>query len=156
MASARNAITRVLQEELHRKDQIKSALVVNATYAKYTYKGSGDITDSANYQISYHHPYHRGSQREIISEGYIDEHIILSGGEIDKKIESYLKEESGKILLRIEMILIETYTLRRTHGGSYIPPLKSSPIKSVLSIQIIQILSIRLQASHQTIVFGRH
>src|SRR3954470_13869843 len=121
IASACNAITRVLQEELHRKDQIKSALVVNATYAKYTYKGSGDITDPVNYQVSYHHPYHRGGQREILSEKYIDEHITLSGVEIDKKIESYLKEESGKILLRIEIILIESYTLYRAHEGSYIP-----------------------------------
>ncbi|GBB97514.1 hypothetical protein RclHR1_00030071 [Rhizophagus clarus] len=121
MASAHNAITRVLQEELHKKDQIKTALVVHATYAKYTYKGSGDILDQENYKISYHHPYHRSLMREILSEKYIDEHITFSGGEINKKIESYLKEESGKILLRIEMILIESYTLCRSYGGSYIP-----------------------------------
>ena len=66
-------------------------MVVYATYVKYTYKGIGDITDIANYKATYHHPYHRGDQREILSEQYIDEHITLSGGEIDNKIEKYLK-----------------------------------------------------------------
>ncbi|CAG8517147.1 22089_t:CDS:2 [Cetraspora pellucida] len=41
-ASAYKAITNILKEELHKKDQIKSALVAYATYIKYTYKGSGD------------------------------------------------------------------------------------------------------------------
>jgi hypothetical protein len=74
-----------------------------------------------NYYVSYHHPYHRGAQREILSEGYIDEHITKSAGEINEKIEKYLKEESGKILLRLEMVLIETYTFRQALGVSYIP-----------------------------------
>src|SRR5215475_11790926 len=91
IGSTHNAITDVLQEELHRKDQIKSALVVHATYVSYKYKGMGDISDPANYEANYHHPYHRGGMREILSESYIDEHITLSGGKIDKKIESYLK-----------------------------------------------------------------
>src|SRR5215216_3900185 len=124
IAEARGAITDVLKEELHKRDQIKSALVINATYVSYTYKGTGDISDRANYIAKYHYPYHRSYQREILSEQYIDEYITQSGVEIDQKIESYLKEESGKILLRLEMILIESYTLRRALGGSYILTLK--------------------------------
>src|SRR4051794_23414048 len=54
MASSHEAITRVLQEELYRKDQIKLALVIYVTYAKYTYKGSDDITNLTNYEVSYH------------------------------------------------------------------------------------------------------
>ncbi|GES86542.1 hypothetical protein GLOIN_2v1477922 [Rhizophagus clarus] len=103
IAEARGAITDVLKEELSKRDQIKSALVVHATYVSYTYKGTGDISNRANYIPKYHHPYHRSQQREILSEQYIDEHITKSGVEIDKKIEKYLKEESGKILLRLEM-----------------------------------------------------
>ena len=99
IASARNAITNVLKEELHRRDQIKLALVVNATYISYKYNGSGDPSDLANYTTKYHHPYHRSQQHKILSEQYIDEHITQSGVEIDQKIESYLKEKSGKILL---------------------------------------------------------
>jgi hypothetical protein len=74
-------------------------LVIYATYVSYTYKETGDISDRANYTAKYHHPYHRSYQREILSEQYIDEHITQSGVEIDQKIERYLKEESGKILL---------------------------------------------------------
>ena len=99
IASARNAITDVLKEELHRRDQIKSALVINATYISYRYNGSGDPSDWANYTIKYHHLYHRSHQREILSEQYIDEHITQSDVEIDQKIERYLKEELGEILL---------------------------------------------------------
>ncbi|GES91554.1 hypothetical protein GLOIN_2v1480811 [Rhizophagus clarus] len=95
IAEARGAITDVLKEELRKRDQIKSALVIYATYVSYTYKGEGDIEDRANYTAKYHHPYHRSNQREILSEEYIDEHITLSGVEIDKRIEKYLKEESG-------------------------------------------------------------
>src|SRR5215216_2024765 len=121
IAEARGAITDVHKEELHKRDQIKSALVIHATYVSYTYKGTGDISDWANYTAKYHHPYHRSYQREILSKQYIDEHITQSGVEIDQKIESYLKEESGKILLRLEMVLIESYTLRRALRGSYKP-----------------------------------
>ena len=88
MASSREAITSVLQEELHKKDQIKSALVIYATYVKNTYKGKGDIVDPTNYETNYHHSYHRGSMREILSEKCIDEHITLSGREIDKRSNS--------------------------------------------------------------------
>src|SRR5215216_1821153 len=121
IAEARGVITDVLKEELHKRDQIKSALVIYATYVSYTYKGTGDISNRANYTTKYHHPYHISYQREILSEQYIDEHITQSDVEINQKIKSYLKEESGKILLRLEMILIESYTLRRALGGYYIP-----------------------------------
>jgi hypothetical protein len=88
IAEAREAISDVLKEELHKRDQIKSALVINATYVSYTYKGTGDISDWANYIAKYHHSYHRSHQREILSEQYIDKHITQSGVEIDQKIES--------------------------------------------------------------------
>ena len=52
IGAAREATSDVLQEELHRKDQIKSVLVVNAIYVKYKYKGSGDPVDLANYKAS--------------------------------------------------------------------------------------------------------
>ncbi|CAG8815438.1 3152_t:CDS:2, partial [Racocetra fulgida] len=41
-------ITKVLKEELQKKDQIKSALVVSATYVKYKYK-SGDPSNIENH-----------------------------------------------------------------------------------------------------------
>ena len=57
----------------------------------------------------------------LLSKNDIDQHLIQFVEEIDKKIESYLKEESGKILLRLEMIFIESYIYRQANGGSYIP-----------------------------------
>ena len=57
----------------------------------------------------------------LLSENDIDQHLTQSVGEIDEKIESYLKEESGKILLRLEMIFIESYIYHRANRGSYIP-----------------------------------
>jgi len=121
MGAAREAITDVLQEELHRKDQIKSLLVVNATYVKYKYKGSGDPADPTNFEASYLPTYHRGNMRAILSKNDIAKHITQSVGEIDGQIEKNMKEESGKILLRIESVFIESYTYRRAGGGSFIP-----------------------------------
>ncbi|KAF0559378.1 gastrula zinc finger protein xlcgf46.1 [Gigaspora margarita] len=121
MGSSRSAITDILKKELRKKDQIKLALVINATYIKYEYKGIGDMADIKNYNTSYHYPYHRSNMHVLLSENDIDQHLIQSVGEIDEKIEAYMKEGSGKILLRLEMILIETYTLHRSNGGSYIP-----------------------------------
>src|SRR5437667_7098838 len=118
IASARNQITDVLKEELHRRDQIKSAIVIKATYVRYKYI-RGDVTNINNYEKTYYHPYHRGEQHILLSENDIDDHITNSTGEIDEKIEKYLKEESGKILLQLEMVLIESYTLRRATGGSH-------------------------------------
>src|SRR5277367_1401348 len=109
---AREAITDILQEELHRKDQIKSVLVVKAIYVKYKYKGTGDPADPANYEASYLNTYHKGNMRAILSKNDIEKHITQSVREIDRKIEKYLKEESGKILLYIESVFIESYTYR--------------------------------------------
>ena len=103
-------------------------MVIYATYARYKYVGSSDVTNKNNYEITYYHPYHRGKQHILLSENDIDEHITNSAGEIDEKIEKYLKEESGKILLRLEMVLIESYTLRRATGGSYKPLPRGLPI----------------------------
>ena len=90
---------------------------------KYKYKG-GDASDLKNYIASYYNSYHRGNQHVLLSEENIDEYITRSAGEIDKKIEAYLKEESGKILLQLEMVFMESYTYRRTYRGSFIPTSK--------------------------------
>ena len=95
IASARKQITDVLKEELNRKDQIKSAIVIYATYMKYKYLGSGDITDIKNYEKTYHHLYHRGDQHILLSENDIDEHLTHFDLEIDNKIEKILKDGSG-------------------------------------------------------------
>ena len=57
----------------------------------------------------------------LLSENNIDQHLTQSVREIDEKIESYLKEESGKILLRLEIIFIESYIYCRANRGFYIP-----------------------------------
>ena len=121
MASTRKAITNILKEELYKKNQIKISLVIESTYIKYKYKGEGNPSDKANYKANYAHSYHRRKQHILLSENDINPHLIQSVGEIDIQIENYLKEESDKILLRIENIFIESYTYRRTNGGSYIP-----------------------------------
>ena len=120
VTSARKQITDVLKEELHRKDQIKLTMVVYAIYIKYKYLRSDDIADKRNYEITYHHSYHREKQHILLSKHYIDEYIIKSAGEIDEKIKKYLKEESGKILLWLEMIIIESYTYCWATGESHI------------------------------------
>ena len=58
--------------------------------------------------------------RAILSKNDIGKHITQSVGEIDRKIEKHLREESGKILLHIESVFIESYTYHRAEGGSYI------------------------------------
>src|SRR5271154_3295372 len=82
MGIACEAITDVLQEELHEKDQIKSVLVINATYVKYKYKGSGDPADSTNYEASYLNTYYRGNMRAILLKNDIEKHITQSVREI--------------------------------------------------------------------------
>ncbi|CAG8632907.1 9247_t:CDS:2, partial [Ambispora leptoticha] len=109
MGSARGAITKVLKED-------------------------GDPSNIENYSASYHHPYHRGNQHLLLSKSDIDEYITRSAGEIDKKIETYLREESGKILLRLEIVFIEAYTYRRSLGGSYIP----TPMRLVSRRELIK------------------
>jgi len=118
MALAREQITSVLKAELRRKDQIKSAIVVYCNYMKMEKKDKGD------YKVEipiYEQKYHNGKMRAILSENDIDEHITLSAGEIDAKIEKFLTNGSGWILIRIEMIFIEAYTYKRATGGSYKP-----------------------------------
>ena len=65
--------------------------------------------------------YYRGEMRAILSENDINEHITLSAGKIDEKIESFLSNGSGWKLIRIEMIYIDVYAYRRGTGGSYKP-----------------------------------
>src|ERR1043165_3369708 len=124
VAFACKQITDILKEKLRKKNQIKSTIVVYVTYMKYKYFRSGDIADKKNYEITYYHPYHRGKQHIFLLENDIDDHIIKSVREIDEKIEKYLKEESDKILLQLEIVLIESYTLRQATGGSYKPTSK--------------------------------
>src|SRR5439155_14534830 len=73
----------------------------------------------------YDQKYHNGKMRVILSENDIDEHITLSAGEIDAKIERFLNNGSGWTLIRIEMIYIEVYAYRRAVGGSFKPTPKN-------------------------------
>ena len=76
-----------------------------------------------------------GEQYIFLSENDIDDHITKSAGKIDKKIKKYLKEESGKILLWLEMVLIESYTYRRATGGSYEPtPKRLANTKCIINL----------------------
>ena len=136
--SARSSITNILKKELYKKDQIKSALIIHATYIKCKNKGIGNSTDIKNYDTSYYHPYHKSNMHVLFSKNDIDQHLTQSVGEINEKIESYLKEESGKILLRLEIIFIESY-IELMEVPIFLLP-KNLPIQSVLSIQTIQIL----------------
>ncbi|GES97967.1 hypothetical protein GLOIN_2v1481003 [Rhizophagus clarus] len=115
ISASRPKIKEVLQTELHRKDQIKSAIVVKCLYLL----DKKDKEDFANkvYKVKYH----RGEMRAILLEGNIDEHITLTVGEIDKQVEEALLKGSGYTLERIEEISIEAYNLKRGTGGSFIP-----------------------------------
>ncbi|RGB42179.1 hypothetical protein C1646_751374 [Rhizophagus diaphanus] len=103
ISAFRPKIKEVLQIELHRKDQIKSAIVVKCLYLL----DKKDKEDFANkvYKVKYH----RGEMRAILLEGDIDEHITLTVGEIDKKVEEALLKGSGYTLERIEEISIEVH-----------------------------------------------
>ena len=117
IAAAREQITSVLKTELYRKDQVKSKIVAYCNYMKMEKKDK-----DANIEIpKYDQKYHPGKMRAILSKNDIDEHITLSAGEIDAKIEEFLSNGSGWTLIRIEMIYIEVYTYRRATGGSYKP-----------------------------------
>ncbi|CAG8773012.1 679_t:CDS:2, partial [Racocetra fulgida] len=78
MASTRKAITNILKEELYKKNQIKTSLVIESIYAKYKYKGEGDAMNKANYELSQTHSYHRGKQHILLSENDIDPYLIQS------------------------------------------------------------------------------
>ncbi|GBC19419.2 hypothetical protein GLOIN_2v1480811 [Rhizophagus irregularis DAOM 181602=DAOM 197198] len=127
-------ITGVLQEELCRKNQIKTVLVINAIYVKYKYNGKGNSADKAIYEAKYLDRYHRGKIDVLLSEKDIDEHLAISISHIDKKISDYLIHKSGFILKRINSISIETYTLCHGTGGSFISTSKRlANIKSTIN-----------------------
>src|SRR3989337_4508297 len=115
MGLIRPKITKVLQTELSRNDQIKSAIVALCLYS--ITKRNPDGTSDTTY-IEYRH---RGGMRAILSEGDIDEHITKSAGKIDNHIEKTLKKGSGYVLEQILEISIEAYPYRRALGGSYNP-----------------------------------
>ncbi|RGB22172.1 hypothetical protein C1646_776508 [Rhizophagus diaphanus] len=104
-------ITEVLQIELQRKDQIKSAIVALCLYS-HTKKSSDGLQI-----LTFKEKYHKGEMRAILSEGDINEHITKSVGEIDNHIEKTLQSGSGHILKRVLEISIEVYTYRRATGG---------------------------------------
>ncbi|GES97919.1 hypothetical protein GLOIN_2v1481003 [Rhizophagus clarus] len=124
----RPKIKEVLQTELRKKDQIKSAIVALCQYS-ITKKNPDDISEPVEVE-----KYHRENMRPIFLEGDIEEHITKTIGEIDVQIEETLKKESGYILKRILEISIETYILCRALGGSYIPtPKKLANTKSTIN-----------------------
>jgi hypothetical protein len=115
ISSARKEITRVLQTELNRKEQIRSSLVVFCLYVRTEREPDGSI------KPIYMNAYHRGGMRTILSKNDIEASLTLSGSEIDKKIEEFLYRGSSWQLIRIDRVFIEAYTYRRALGGSYIP-----------------------------------
>ncbi len=119
ISASRPKIKEVLQTELCRKDQIKSAIVVLCRYKI----GNKKEAESEPVFIDKHH---RGGMCPILLKGEIDGHITQSVGEINKQVEDTLKKGSGCILERILEISIEAYRY-----------LRSLPIKSALLIQII-------------------
>ncbi|GES77183.1 hypothetical protein GLOIN_2v1480811 [Rhizophagus clarus] len=132
IASARQEMIRVFQTEFRRKEQIKSTIVAKCIYYKKEKKDRSD--NSAPDIIKIAEKWHRGKMQALLSENYIDEHLTSSGGEIDKKIEEYLENGSNWILVRIDIVYIEAYTLRRTTGGSYEPtPKKLANKKSTIN-----------------------
>ncbi|GBB98167.1 hypothetical protein RclHR1_31510001 [Rhizophagus clarus] len=111
----RPKIKEVLQIELCKKDQIKSAIVALCQYSIAKRKPD-DTSEPVEVE-----KYHRGDMRPILLEGDIEEHITRTIGKIDVQIEETLKKGSGYILERILEITIEAYSYRRATGGSYIP-----------------------------------
>ncbi|GES84459.1 hypothetical protein GLOIN_2v1480811 [Rhizophagus clarus] len=115
ISASRQKIKEVYQTELHRKEQIKTAIAV-----KCSYSCSRREIDGSTY-TDYMYLYHRSGMRPILSEGDIDEHITRSVGELDAQVEEALLRGSGYTLLGILTIYIEVYTLHRGTGGSFIP-----------------------------------
>ncbi|GES76187.1 hypothetical protein GLOIN_2v1481003 [Rhizophagus clarus] len=99
-------ITEVLQIELQRKDQIKSAIVALCMYSYIKKSPDGSQT------LTITEKHHRGEMRVILSEGDINKHITKSVDEIDKHIEETL--QSGSDLrqyldtVKLDGILIPT------------------------------------------------
>ena len=108
-------IKEVLQTELRRKDQIKSAIVALCRYL-ITNKERDGSTSTTIVDL-----YHKGQMWPILLKGEINEHITKTAGEIDEQVENMLKSGSGYHLEQILEISIEAYTYRRATGGSYKP-----------------------------------
>ena len=106
MGLAQQKIKEVIQTELHRKDQIKSAIVVSCRYSIVVNNGDGTASETI---VDLNH---RGKMRPILSEEEIDEHITKSAGKIDKYVENTLDSGSGYCLERILKIFIEAYSYR--------------------------------------------
>ena len=115
MGLAQQKIKEVLQTELHRKDQIKSVIVVLCRYSIVTISKDGTVSKTT---VDLHH---RGKIRPILSKEEIDEHITKSAVEIDKHVENKLDSGSGYCLERILKIFIEAYPYRQATGGSFKP-----------------------------------
>ncbi|GET03832.1 hypothetical protein GLOIN_2v1481003 [Rhizophagus clarus] len=102
ISASRQKIKEVYQTELHRKEQIKTAIAV-----KCSYSCSRREIDGSTY-TDYMYLYHRSGMRTILSEGDIDEHITRSVGELDAQVEEALLRGSGYTLIGILTIYIET------------------------------------------------
>ncbi|GES88726.1 hypothetical protein GLOIN_2v1481003 [Rhizophagus clarus] len=102
ISASRQKIKEVYQTELHRKEQIKTAIAVKCSYSCSRRK-----IDGSTY-TDYMYLYHRSGMRPILSEGDIDEHITRSVGELDAQVEEVLLRGSGYTLLGILTIYIET------------------------------------------------
>ena len=92
MALIRPKITEVLQTELQRNDQIKSAIV-----ALYRYSVTKRNPDGTR-ETSIVDKHHRGEMQALLQEADIDEHITRTAGEIDKHIEDTLKRDLDMFL----------------------------------------------------------
>ncbi|GBB97709.1 hypothetical protein RclHR1_30460001 [Rhizophagus clarus] len=107
-------IKEVLQTELHKKDQIKSAIVALCLYSIIKRKPD-DTSEPIEVE-----KYHKGDMRAIFLEEDIEEYITRTIGEIDVQIEKTLKKGSDYILEQILEISIEAYPLHRALRGFYI------------------------------------
>ncbi|GBB93318.1 hypothetical protein RclHR1_02150005 [Rhizophagus clarus] len=107
ISASRQKIKEVYQTELHRKEQIKTAIAV-----KCSYSCSRREIDGSTY-TDYMYLYHRSGMRPILSEGDIDEHITRSVGELDAQVEEALLRGSGYTLEGILTIFIEVYTPKK-------------------------------------------
>ena len=92
MGLARQKIKEVIQTELHRKDQIKSAIVVLCRYSIVVINKDGTVSKTT---VDLNH---RGKMRPILLKEEIDEHITKSAVEIDKHVENTLDSGSGYCL----------------------------------------------------------
>ena len=106
IADTRQKITEILESELEEKGQIKSAIIILATYL--------DINGN------YMQVHHRGDMRILLLKNDIDGHITKSAVDITDKICKFMKGGSNWKIVSIDELTIESYTYRRAEGGSYI------------------------------------